>query len=353
MANFPVDVQNQFTGYPSFQAKSNVLPWPSQGTLSSTVATINAATGFGTQILSTSNFPLNRSAYVRGAYVSSNVPTLISLYVTNSGNSGQVKLWVGPNYFNGYLPINNILQGGSMSVWANQAIGLTTDSVVVNVTLDIQSQPLDITNANKKIRFYGDSITNGFSLSNHYDTYQRQFANYLRLQGKSIALETIGINGTGTKDWLLTFNNGLMEEGLSGCAVAVIALGVNDCNSGSAAFVSAATYKANLKLMAQKLLACGENKTLQVILISASPLGNSTSETNAVAQRATISAIVSEIGNSRLNYIDFGGAYTGSNTSYSGDGIHPTVLGHSTLFTGPITTFLNSANGIAFVNSLS
>jgi lysophospholipase L1-like esterase len=261
-----------------------------------------------------------------------------------------------------YLPINVVMQStaGGFTAYANSSTA-ANENITISVSLNLYTTN-DDNRSGKIIRWIGDSTAQGVGLSTTDQQYQRKFIDRLRFLGKYVKSEIQGFSGTNSNAHIRPFESGHYEDDESNLAAFFVGLGIND--SGVNGLLSTAVYKANMKSFANRMLNLPRFSG-PVVLVGATPIGINISGTNdydtsgAVAQRASLFEIITEINNPRLfainpsiNPVTSAVVFDRNNTGFLPDKIHPNSVGTQAIFDNCFVPWLGTAEGISFLSQL-
>lgn len=348
MNGFPVIQKNQDSySIPRRFFSSGYEVKSQSGVLNTTVGAINASSGLGLAVKQSDSSPdRGRDTIIKAAIVSCSSDCLISIFI-GAGATVQVFLKAGEPH---YIPVDYDMKStGGASIWVSKCVDSDSSKAVI-VTGSVLSWniPYDQKEGTKKIRFVGDSITYGYWVD-FGQQYHYHFVEELQKRvSKHYSAELIGYSGNTIKDQYVNFKTGKHQYDLDDVAVFVICFGVNDV--GGASPISIDDYKAYMSKVVKLLLA--QNPNMQVVMMGGTPVTNAANEANGVLYRAKLNEIVLEVDSNRLFAINPTGAYDPLNAAYAGDGIHPSALGHQSIFDNIIIPFLSSQNGINLIQNL-
>lgn len=182
--------------------------------------------------------------------------------------------------------------------------------------------------ADKVILHLGDSITaGGTGITAKYNQYDWRILAYHRDAGKSVRMVNLAMSGT-------TSGNYETRRLMGDLHMAQVdhinySLGAND----AAQAVSTSTFQTNVANMIAWKQSRYPAATMHVFGIT--PMENNTSETAAVAMRTAAQAAVTAAADSKVKYLNLGGAFDRTQgtsvyatTDAAGSRIHPNDAGH-------------------------
>ncbi len=190
--------------------------------------------------------------------------------------------------------------------------------------------------------FIGDSITGGIGVAGGscLDSAGCVNINVIKVydQGDTfLTFQNSAIAGTKTADWVNNTSGANIETACAaavakGINVAHVMLGTNDAQ---VSFLAAATYKTNMQLIVNRILAAGIPKViLNQLIYNNNPAHTAGEHTTCIGLLQAYSTKMDEIADATP------GVYRGDRTVYaitagdwvtydSGDGIHPNQAGHT------------------------
>jgi len=258
-----------------------------------------------------------------------------------------------------YIPNNWILKlsGAAITAYVRKCWS-AADTDIAEVTFSAPDSYLvmDDFREGKICKFKGDSISNLVGVSK-MDCYHWLFVDKLRSLGKKVRSDIYGENNSTTETHKTKFRNGDYENKWSNNAMFGINLGTNDASSTTG--VALATYKANMKYNALRMLSQPEAK-VPVIMFGAPPCltsisGNPARATNIDLQAIALTEIVAEINDPYLFAIDLSTSFSKTDAamfSSDGAGLHPNAVGHGAIFNNTLSPWLSTPAGIRFLSLL-
>lgn len=237
-------------------------------------------------------------------------------------------------------------------------LGLLSDS---DTATDIMVTPIcyNITDdfnydAKKVIEVVGTSITNGTGPDQTGYMYSMMFKDTLNLLGASVRNVLCGISGSTTTVQEPLFRQGRYDRVAPDSKIpdaVIIELAVNDASVGTAS----AVYVARLKYAATRFLA---NKKTSVIILGATPLGNTTAYNNSLVLDAAAASLVTTLKATypnRVFFIPMADAFPRTDRAYYissdavGAEIHPNNAGNQAIMNNKINPWMATADGQIFV----
>lgn len=194
--------------------------------------------------------------------------------------------------------------------------------------------------AEKVLLHIGDSISGaGTGPTSKVKQYDWQTLNYFKDKGHDVRMVNLSVSGSTTQDHERLRQYGTYD--LPKVDFIAYSLGANDASAGN----SSALVKSNIAAMIAHKKARYPNA--KMIVYGSTPHENNTNETNAVALRTAASEAVTEAADSKVVYLNLGGAFdrlVASNYASgdaAGNRIHPSDAGHAAIWT-VIKNFLDA-----------
>lgn len=282
-----------------------------------------------------------------GVLAGANIPTASLAVIVDSSPVYISTNWIVRNPRSVFIYCLNFMRAADTAAW----IAITPD--VYYITDDFNY------NAKKVISWVGTSITAGTGTEATGFMYHTLFKDSLRSLGVSARNELNGISGSTSATHYTLFTQGTYDRTSNDAPpdALIIECAVNDASAG----VSASAYTGRLRLYAERFLKNPDNKKINVIILGATPLGNTTAYNNSVVLDAAAAVLVSQLNvlyPNRIFFMPLADAFPRTDRSYYissdvvGQEIHPNNLGQQAIMNNKIAAWMATAAGQTFISNM-